>query len=82
MKFELGCCRLGELLLDSGLTKEALARAMLYKPERISDYMENKRVMPLQTAISIADTIGCDVKDLYELIPAERPTENDLTEGL
>ncbi len=69
MKYELGRCLLFECLLKSGQTKEQLARALLYKPERLSDYIENKRVMPLQVAISIADTIGCDVRELYELIP-------------
>ncbi|MDF2815142.1 MAG: helix-turn-helix domain protein [Paenibacillus sp.] len=69
MKYELGRCLLHERLVESGQTKEQLAQALLYKPERLSDFMENKRVMPLQVAISIADTIGCDVRDLYELIP-------------
>jgi DNA-binding XRE family transcriptional regulator len=53
--------------------REELARALFYKPERIVDYIENKRVMPLQVAISVADTIGCQVRDLYELI-SENPT--------
>ncbi|QYR23179.1 helix-turn-helix domain-containing protein [Paenibacillus sp. sptzw28] len=71
MKFELGRCLLGERLHESGMTSEELARALLYKTERITDFMENKRVMPLQVAISIADTIGCGVRDLYELISQE-----------
>ncbi|TFE25811.1 helix-turn-helix domain-containing protein [Cohnella luojiensis] len=68
MKFELGRCLLNERLLESGMTRKRLARTLLYKPERISDFIENKRVMPLKIAISIADTIGCGVTDLYELI--------------
>lgn len=71
MKFELGRCLLNERLLESGMTKEELALTLLYKPERISDFMENKRVMSLKIAICIADTIGCGVSDLYELIPTE-----------
>jgi plasmid maintenance system antidote protein VapI len=71
MKYELGRCLLGERLLESGMSGEELARTLLYKPERISDFMENKRVMPLKVAISIADTIGCGVRDLYELISQE-----------
>jgi len=69
MKFELGRCLLRERLLQAGLTAEQLARALRYKPERLSDYMDNKRVMPLKTAISIADTLGCEAKELYELLP-------------
>jgi plasmid maintenance system antidote protein VapI len=72
MKFELGRCLLGEQLSKAGMTTDQLAQSLFYKTERINDFMENKRMMPLKTAISIADTIGCDVNDLYELIPTER----------
>ena len=69
MKFELGLCLLHQRLHESGITKEELSRTLFYKPERLTDYMDNKRVMPLKTAISIAAAIGCSVTDLYELIP-------------
>jgi plasmid maintenance system antidote protein VapI len=69
MKFELGRCLLDERLRESAMTLEHIAQILHYRPERISDFMDNKRIMPLKMAISIAATIGCDVKDLYELIP-------------
>ncbi|WP_372660734.1 XRE family transcriptional regulator [Cohnella sp.] len=69
MKFELGRCLLNERLHESGITLEELAGALLYKQEKLLDFMDNKRIMPLKTAISIAETIGCDVNSLYELIP-------------
>lgn len=68
MKFELGRCLLQDRLDEYGMTREELCRALHYKPERLVDYLEKKRIMPLQVAISIADTIGCKVNDLYELI--------------
>ncbi|WP_068617898.1 transcriptional regulator [Paenibacillus tuaregi] len=71
MKFELGRCLLNERLIESGKSAEWLANNMLVKPERVYDFIDNKRVMPLKFAISIADFIGCDVRDLYELIPNE-----------
>ncbi|OAS15513.1 helix-turn-helix domain-containing protein [Paenibacillus oryzisoli] len=71
MKFELGRSLLQERLAEHGMGREELARALLYKPERINDYIENKRIMPLQVAISVADTIGCQVRDLYELIEVD-----------
>ncbi|MCM3781553.1 helix-turn-helix transcriptional regulator [Neobacillus mesonae] len=71
MKFELGLCMLKERLMESGKSPEWLAKDLLIKPERIYDFIENKRVMPLKVAISIADSIGCDVGALYELIPNE-----------
>lgn len=71
MKFELGRCLLSERLKESRKSAEWLAKDLLIKPERVYDYIENKRVMPLKMAISIADSIGCDVHALYELIPAD-----------
>ncbi len=70
MKYDLGRCLLEDRLLESGMTTEKLAQALLYKPERLVDYMDNKRVMPLKTAISIADTLGCEVSGLYVLTPS------------
>ncbi|SDO08843.1 Cro/C1-type HTH DNA-binding domain-containing protein [Paenibacillus sp. yr247] len=71
MKYDLGRCLLSERLHESGMTVEDLAQTLLYKPERLIDFVENKRIMPLKSAISIADTLGCDVNDLYELITIE-----------
>ncbi|MFC4103425.1 XRE family transcriptional regulator [Paenibacillus xanthanilyticus] len=72
MKVELGRCLLHERLLESGKTAESLAKELLFKPERIYDFMDNKRVMPLKIAISIADSLRCDVRALYELITMDR----------
>lgn len=71
MKLDLGRCLLHERLLQSGMSVGELAGALQVRPERLSDYMENKRVMPLKTAISIADTLDCNVKELYELLPVD-----------
>lgn len=77
MKFELGRCLLKERLMESGKSAEWLAKELLFKPERVYDFMENKRVMPLKVAISIADSIGCDVHALYELIPSNFEVKGD-----
>lgn len=77
MKFELGRCLLNERLVESGKSAEWLAKDLLIKPERVYDFMENKRVMPLKIAISIADSIGCDVRALYELIPHDNEAKGD-----
>ena len=69
MKFELGRCLLNERLKESGKSAEWLAQDLLFKPERVYDYMDHKRVMPLKIAISIADSLDCDIRALYELIP-------------
>nr|WP_154894039.1 XRE family transcriptional regulator [Paenibacillus xylanexedens] len=77
MKFELGRCLLNERLVEAGKSAEWLSKELLFKPERVYDFMENKRVMPLKIAISIADSIGCDVRALYELIPSDFEVKGD-----
>lgn len=70
MKLELGRCLLQERLAEANMTIGQLAAQLLLRPERLTDFIENKRVMSLKIALSIADTIGCDVRDLYETIPS------------
>lgn len=82
MKVDLGRCLLHERLLESGMTKEELAHRLRYKVERLSDFIDNKRVMPLQVAINIADMIGCAVNALYELIPTETTSNKVYREAM
>jgi hypothetical protein len=63
--------------MESGKSAEWLAKELRFKPERVYDFIENKRVMPLKIAISIADSIGCDVRSLYELIPIDNGVKGD-----
>ena len=67
MKIELGRCLLDERLREAGMSRETLAEKLHYKPERLMDFIDLKRVMPLKDALSIASTIGCEVKELYEI---------------
>lgn len=71
MKVELGRCLLRERLNEADMGIVELSAALNYKQERLIDFIEGKRIMPLKTAISIAHTIGCEVNNLYELIPVE-----------
>jgi len=70
MKLELGRCLLLDRLVEANMTIEQLANHLLLRPERLIDLAENKRVMSLKIALSIADTIGCDIRELYEIIPS------------
>ncbi|MGG6312731.1 helix-turn-helix domain-containing protein [Paenibacillus macerans] len=70
MKLDIGRCLLRERLNDAGYTCDDLARLLQYKPERLLDYMENKRIMPLKVAVSIAYQLDCSVNALYEWFPA------------
>jgi DNA-binding XRE family transcriptional regulator len=67
MQIELGPCLLEQRLAERGMSKEKLAAELRIRPERIVDYIDNKRMMPLKTAIAIADIVECNVRDLYEL---------------
>ncbi|MFD0672858.1 helix-turn-helix domain-containing protein [Cohnella sp. GCM10027633] len=77
MKYAQGRCLLQERLAERRMTLEELAGEMSYKRERLTDYIENKRIMPLRVAVSIADTVGCSARDLYEWLPAEQNTEEE-----
>ncbi|TMV52981.1 XRE family transcriptional regulator [Paenibacillus mesophilus] len=67
MKYELGRCLLAERLQEAGMPLEGLALELRVRRERLVDCIDNKRVMSLKLAISIADTLQCDVRSLYEL---------------
>jgi hypothetical protein len=71
MKLRMGSCLLQERLNDAGASSIELARELRLKPERLQDYMNNTRVMPLKTAASIAVTLRCNVLDLYEWQPEQ-----------
>ncbi|GFZ99109.1 hypothetical protein GCM10008018_51620 [Paenibacillus marchantiophytorum] len=68
MKYELGRCLLNVRLHESGMTVQELAQTLQTKPEKLVDFMDNKRIMPLKSAIQIAATLRCEVTQLYELI--------------
>lgn len=70
MKYELGRCLLEDRLQEAGMPLERLALELQVRPERLYDLIDNKRIMPLKIAISIADTLQCNVHSLYELTPA------------
>lgn len=77
MRFKLGRCLLYERLMESGKSAEWLAKDLLLKPERVYDFIENKRVMPLKIAIAIADSISCDVRALYEIVPEDNELKEE-----
>ncbi|MFC5452992.1 helix-turn-helix domain-containing protein [Paenibacillus aestuarii] len=76
MKAELGRCLLEERMAESGFNKEELARILLYKPEKLQDFIDNKRVMSLKSAVHIADALHCHAEELYEWNVPESCTRN------
>jgi len=71
MKAELGRCLLAERLAAAGIKIEELARMLLYKPEKLQDFIDNKRVMSLKTAVHIAGALHCHAEELYEWMDPE-----------
>jgi len=67
MPYRVGRCLLGLRLAEAGMTPVQLAEKVGMKLPQISAYINNKRVMSLQNALSIASAVGCRVEDLYEL---------------
>ncbi|MFD2613377.1 helix-turn-helix domain-containing protein [Paenibacillus gansuensis] len=67
MKVELGRCLLKERIQASGMSLGQLAGALQLKPERLEDYIGNKRIMPLKAAVNISLILDCRVEELYEL---------------
>lgn len=70
MKYLTGRCRLVECLANAGMTQQQLADKIPMDRRQISRYaVGDIRGMSLLTAVTIADAIGCNPKDLYEFIP-------------
>jgi DNA-binding XRE family transcriptional regulator len=68
MKYEIGRCRLKEILKRKGMTQSELALKVGVDKRQISHFAVNRFRMALDNAISIAATLHCDVTDLYEII--------------
>jgi len=71
MKYKLGRCQLPKLRKSRGLTQQQLGDLVGMSRKRISDYERDRRSMSLETAILISGALGCDVKELYELVEVD-----------
>ncbi len=77
-RYILGDCRLTELMLEANITTQELADKTGYTKQEISNWANMvKKSMALATAISMAEAIGCNIRDLYVLVPkrASEPRE-------
>lgn len=62
---EAGRCLLNQLRIPKGLTQQNLADLTSISRSTISAYENNRYVMTLEDAKSIADKLGCRIDDLY-----------------
>ena len=50
------------------MSQTELAKRLGVTRQQINSYMDNERIMTLQTAKNISDIVGCSIEDLYEWI--------------
>lgn len=75
MRYETGRCRLVECLALAGMTQQQLADKIPMDKRQISRYATGDiKGMSLLTAVTIAEAIGCNPKDLFEWVPI-KPTK-------
>jgi transcriptional regulator with XRE-family HTH domain len=66
MLVRVGKCLLQDHLKKFGMTQQELANKLSLSRSQISDYANNRKIMSLKNAKSIAKVIGCTIDDLYE----------------
>ena len=68
MVIKPGRCLLTKQLRQIKKNQQCLSNLTGMSKSQISDYANNRRLMSLTTAYTIAATIGCSTDDLYECI--------------
>jgi putative transcriptional regulator len=64
--FIVGKCLLADRLKKADLTQSELAELTHIPKSTISEYVNNKHIMSLVTAKTIAHTLNCSIDDLYQ----------------
>lgn len=63
--FKVVKCLLGDRLKKADLTQTELAEMTNIPKSQISEYVNNKHVMSLETARIISYVLNCNIEDLY-----------------
>lgn len=64
--FKVGKCLLGDRLKQVDLTQSQLAERTNIPKSQISEYVNNKHVMSLESARIIAFVLNCHIEELYQ----------------
>lgn len=67
--YKVGKCLLGDRLIKSGMTQSMLAIRTNIPKSQISEYVNNKHIMSLETAKILSAALNCAIEELYEWIP-------------
>lgn len=68
MGYYPGRCLLARRLKEIGKSQQWLRDVTGISKSQISDYVNNRRIMSLPTAMTISKAIGCYMDDLYEFV--------------
>jgi len=66
MGYKPGRCLLSQRLKEINKNQQWLSERTGINKTQISDYVNNRKVMMIGTAKTIAAAIGCHIDDLYE----------------
>jgi putative transcriptional regulator len=69
--FKVGKCLLSDRLKKADLTQTELSELTKITKSQISEYVNNKHIMSLETARIISNTLNCSIEDLYEWVTDE-----------
>ena len=77
MAVVVGRCQLRRILKERRMTQTELSIRSGKTKSRISDYANDRYIMSLDTALNIADVLGCSIYDLYEIKTVASGRENE-----
>jgi plasmid maintenance system antidote protein VapI len=66
--FKVGKCQLSDRLKKADLTQTKLAELTSIPKSQISEYVNNKHVMSLESAKIISYVLECHIEDLYNWV--------------
>lgn len=64
--YKIGSCLLGDRLKKADLSQSQLAEMTNISKSQISEYVNNKHVMSLESALNIAYALNCSIEELYQ----------------
>lgn len=69
--FRVDKCLLSDRLKTHDLTQTELAEKTRIPKSQISEYVNNKHVMSLETAKTISHALDCNIEELYQWVKSE-----------
>lgn len=77
MADRIGRCRLGSILRSKKIRQTRFAEMVGMTKQQVNDYVNGRKIMTLETARRVAQTLGCKVEDLYEWVEDDEPCKKE-----